>query len=144
MLAAVLWGGMPAQVVAGHDRDDRPPRHLTGKATWYGNPRVYGAPALSWYSYSGGRAKYHQDGGPYRYYAAAGPALRRLKPFDWGWEPYSVTVRSVKTGKAITVWIVDTCGCVGGGIIDLAPAAFRALGLPLSRGVMKVELTIGN
>jgi len=116
---------------------DRPPMHVIGKATWYDASRNY-----AWYTHGGGRAKYHQEGAPYKYYGAAGPKLRALKPFDWGDRPYPVFIRSFLTGKVITVWVVDTCACIGGGIIDLAPAVWKKLGVPLGRGIMKIEMTI--
>ena len=49
-----------------------------------------------------------------------------------------VTVRHA--GRAVTVRIVDVCGCAGARVIDLTTGAFRRLA-PLSRGVIPVTLT---
>ena len=51
-----------------------------------------------------------------------------------------VTVRHA--GKAVTVRIVDVCGCAGARVIDLTSGAFRRLA-PLSRGVIPVTLSAG-
>ena len=51
-----------------------------------------------------------------------------------------VTVRHA--GRAVTVRIVDVCGCTGARVIDLTTGAFRRLA-PLSRGVIPVTLSAG-
>lgn len=118
------------------------PLILEGRATWY-DARKNGA----WFTERPrpGAAGRNQEGAPYRFYAAAGPALRAARDFRWGKEPYEVILRNPKTGKEITVTVVDWCQCYGGEtgnerLIDLAPDAFKALGMPLSRGVQRVEL----
>jgi hypothetical protein len=48
----------------------------------------------------------------------------------------------------VLVWVVDYCECEGRRIkgderlIDLAPEVWDALGVPKSRGVMKITLAI--
>ena len=51
-------------------------------------------------------------------------------------------VSNEKTGVAIIAWVVDTCACVGGSIIDLSPEAFTALGVGLKMGIQKVRVTV--
>jgi hypothetical protein len=118
------------------------PLVLTGRATWY-DARKNDA----WFTERPrpGAEGRNQDGAPYRYYAAAGPALREARDFRWGKEPYEVILRNPATGREITVTVVDWCQCHGGEagnerLIDLAPAAFKALGVPLARGVQRIEL----
>jgi hypothetical protein len=115
---------------------------ITGRATYYDASRN-GA----WYTRKprAGSEKYHQEGSPYPFYGAASPALRELRPFRWGDEPYRVIVSNLKTHTAIVVWIVDECACVGGGVIDLSPLAWKTLGegkIPFSRGVQDVRVEI--
>jgi len=82
----------------------------------------------------------------YQFYAAAGPALRALKDFRWGKKPYRIIVENLKNGKAIVAWVVDWCQCRGQKnnekLVDLSPAAFVALGVPLGNGVQKVRVTV--
>lgn len=114
---------------------------LTGFATFYDASKNF-----AWYTQAVRKnaAKYHQDGAPYVYYAAASPQLRALRMFKWGWEPYRVIVSNPKTGIAIVAWVVDECACVGGSLIDLAPIAWREIagGAPLSRGVQPVVVEV--
>jgi hypothetical protein len=84
---------------------------------------------MSWYDATRNWAWYTQGKNPYIYYAAAGPELRKVKDFRWGWEPYRIRITSTKTGKSIIAWIVDECICTK--LVDVAPAAFKALGLRL-------------
>jgi hypothetical protein len=83
-----------------------------------------------------------------KFYGAAGPDLRREKTHEWR-NKYRVIVSSKITGRAVIVWIVDYCECRGGDkkpgndrLIDLAPAVWDALGVPLGRGVMPVTIEI--
>ncbi len=82
----------------------------------------------------------------YQFYAAAGPALRKIRDFRWGKKPYRVIVENLKNGKAIVAWVVDWCQCRGQTnnekLVDLSPAAFVALGVPLGNGVQKVRVTV--
>lgn len=84
---------------------------------------------MSWYDASRNWAWYTRGENPYIYYAAAGPELRKVKDFRWGWEPYRIRITSTKTGKSIIAWIVDECICTK--LVDVAPVAFKALGLRL-------------
>lgn len=117
---------------------------IKGRATWYDASRNN-----AWFTEKPrvNAADRNQDGAPYEFYAAAGPALRALKPFKWGKKPYQVIVENVRNGRAIIATVVDVCQCREGKnekLIDLAPEAFLALvgdgGLGV--GVMKVRVTI--
>ena len=114
---------------------------LTGFATFYDASKNF-----AWYTQPVRKnaAKYHQDGAPFIYYAAASPQLRAVRMFKWGREPYRVIVSNPNTGISIVAWVVDTCACVGGSLIDLAPVAWKALagGAPLSRGVQPVVVEV--
>ena len=123
--------------VAAATTEPEPAREVRGVASWYGNPRVYGAPAIAWYT------RTTRYGAPITFYAAAGPALRDLlgdaNPYH---EHYPVTVTNPRTGISIPVVVTDWCGCSSGSdrekLIDLSPAAFKALGIPLTRGIQPV------
>lgn len=88
----------------------------------------------------------------YRFYAAAGPKLRKLCgkrcDFKWGKPPYRVIVSNRANDRAIVVWVVDWCQCNAGPnekLIDLAPEAWQALAgpeTPMSRGVLKVRVEV--
>lgn len=115
---------------------------ISGRATYYDASRNF-----AWYTQESraGAAKYNQEGSPYPFYGAASPALRKLRAFTWGDEPYRVIVSNTKTNVAIVVWIVDECACVGGSVIDLSPLAWKTLGegkIPFSRGVQDVRVEI--
>jgi hypothetical protein len=114
---------------------------LTGFATFYDASKNF-----AWYTQPVRKnaAKYNQDGAPYVYYAAASPQLRAVRKFKWGSEPYRVMITNPKTGISIVAWVVDTCACVGGSLIDLAPVAWKAIagGAPLSRGVQPVIVEV--
>lgn len=119
-----------------------PPPSVAGIASWYGNPRRYGEPAIAWYT------RTSPWGDPVEFYAAAGPALRRFlgdpNPYH---EHYPVTITNHATGRTIEAVVVDWCGCNTSKrekLIDLSPAAFEALGVPLSRGIQEVEVTLGH
>lgn len=122
-----------------------PSWELKGIATWYDATRN-GA----WFTQAPrpGAAKRNQDGAPYAFYAAASPALRALAPFKWGAEPYAVRITNTRNGRSIIAWVVDECGCKGRAadpsdnpVVDLSPAAFTALGIPLGRGIQAVTIT---
>ena len=114
---------------------------LTGFATFYDATRNH-----AWYTQAARKnaAKYHQDGAPFPYYAAASPRLRALRMFKWGSEPYRVIVSNPNTRIAIVAWVVDECGCVGGSLIDLAPAAWKELagGASFGRGIQPVIVEV--
>ena len=91
-------------------------------------------------------AWYTRGDKPTLFYAAAGPALRKIKDFRWGKKPYRIIVENLKNGRAIVAWVVDWCQCRGQTnnekLVDLSPAAFVALGVPLGNGVQKVRVTV--
>ena len=61
-------------------------------------------------------------------------------------KPVAIAIRSLVTDKWVVVYIVDWCSCNGTSkrgderLIDLAPAVWRELGVPLGRGVMPIEI----
>ena len=105
---------------------------VAGKATWFDAQR------------DGQSTWYVREG--YQFYAAAGPALRKIKDFRWGKKPYRIIVENLKNGKAIVAWVLDWCQCRGQTgnekLVDLSPAAFAALGVPLGNGVQRVRVTV--
>jgi len=44
-------------------------------------------------------------------------------------------------GRSVRVILIDWCRCDGGRLIDLYTDVWAALGVPLSQGVMKVEVS---
>lgn len=106
--------------------------HVNGIATWFDAERKGQS---TWYTRAG-----------ITNYAAAGPALRNVKHFAWGVEPYQVEITVLKTGRTALVWVVDWCQCSKGEdderLIDLAPAVWDLLGVDLSRGVMDVNVEV--
>jgi hypothetical protein len=107
---------------------------LSGRATWFDAER------------GGQSAWYTREG--IDFYAAAGPALRRERDHRWLGR-YRALVSSDATGRAVLVWIVDFCECRGGDkkpgndrLVDLSPAVWHALGVPLSRGVTRVTVKL--
>lgn len=119
---------------------DAPPvrKPLIGRATWYDATKNN-----AWYTQP------NKWGKAVKLYAAAGPALRRVIGHKYMRKPYAIWVKSKKTGIEVRVWVVDWCGCWGRKkdpldtrLIDLAPAVWEKLGVPLGQGVMKVEIRI--
>jgi hypothetical protein len=107
---------------------------LNGSATWFDAER--GAQS-SWYTRAG-----------IEYYGAAGSELRSIKQHYWR-TSWPVMITSKLTGKSVVVHVVDICTCYGvrsnpndNRLIDLAPAVWAALGVPLSAGVMQIELRV--
>ena len=100
----------------------------------------------TFYDATKNNAWYTRGDKPTLFYAAAGPALRQIKDFRWGKKPYRIIVENLKNGKAIVAWVVDWCQCRGQTnnekLVDLSPAAFEALGVPLRNGVQKVRVTV--
>lgn len=113
---------------------------IVGIASWYGNPRKWGEPTVAWYTRE---TKY---GDPVVFYAAAGPKLRDFlgdpNPYL---EHYPLLITNAKNGRTILIVVVDWCSCSKGKkgekLVDLSPAAFLALGVPLSRGIQKVYIS---
>jgi hypothetical protein len=100
----------------------------------------------TWFDATKNSAWYTRGDKPTLFYAAAGPALRKIKDFRWGKKPYRIIVENIANGKAIVAWVVDWCQCRGQTnnekLVDLAPAAFVALGVSLERGVQRVKVTV--
>lgn len=46
------------------------------------------------------------------------------------------------TTTCVTVPVVTQCGCPGAAIVDLSPPAFRALGVSLSVGLVRVTVEV--
>ena len=118
---------------------------LVGIATWYDASRNN-----AWYT------RKSAWGSSVKFYAAAGPSFRallsrlagqklRMGVGYWrtlakaGTRPEFI-LTSPRTGMSITVVITDTCTCTR--MIDLSPAAFVALGLPIGVGINKVEVRL--
>ena len=117
---------------------------LKGIATWYDATKNN-----AWYTRKNGGSAKNQQGGPYRFYGAAGPELRKYRNFTYASKPYTVLITSVATGRSVLVWVVDWCSCNGRvkvdgdeRLIDLAPEVWDALGVSKSRGIMKIKLAI--
>ena len=115
---------------------DQPPTPLAfvGTATWYDAAR---GPYSAWYTRAG-----------IEYYGAIGAAVRKVKQHYWrtSWE---VRITSLITKRSVVVQVVDECTCYGvrkvegdERLIDLAPAIWQALGVPLGRGVMPIVLEV--
>lgn len=107
---------------------------IRGRATWFDAER------------DGQSAWYTRDG--LHMYGAAGPALRKIIRHKWG-NRYRVIVTSKQTGIGVVVWVVDFCECRGGDddksndrLIDLAPAVWDAMGVPLWKGVTGVTIEV--
>jgi hypothetical protein len=113
---------------------------IVGVATWYGNPSKWGEPTVAWYT------RKTLLGDPVVFYAAAGPKLRDFlgdsNPYH---EHYSLLITNAKNGRTILIVVVDWCSCLSGRpgerLVDLSPAAFLALGVPLSIGIQKVSIS---
>ena len=111
---------------------------VKGKATWFDAQR-------------GGQSTWYVREG-YKFYAAAGPKLRKLCgkkcDFKWGKPPYRIIVTNLASGRSIVAWVVDWCQCREGKnekLVDLSPEAWRAVAgpdTPLSRGVLKVKVEV--
>lgn len=112
------------------------PVQVVGVASWYDATKNH-----AWYT------RTTKLGEPVVFYGAAGPKLREALGDDNPYhEHYPVTITNPRTGITIQVIVVDWCSCSEGRkgekIIDLAPAAFKALGVNLHRGIQKVIITL--
>lgn len=144
VIACAIPGVEPQKLAYDGPRDrwylDAPSvrKPLIGRATWYDATKNN-----AWYT------RPNKWGKAVKLYAAAGPALRRVIGHKYMRKPYAIWVKSKKTGIEVKVWVVDWCGCWGRKndpldtrLIDLAPAVWEKLGVPLGQGVMKVEIRI--
>lgn len=107
---------------------------LEGRATWYDANRN---DQSAWYTREG-----------VEFYGAAGPALRAIVKHEWRGS-YRVIITAQKTQRSVVVNVVDYCECLGGDndarndrLIDLAPAVWDALNVPLEIGVMRVSIEL--
>lgn len=105
---------------------------ISGIATWFDATRNG---QTSWYTRKG-----------IIFYAAAGPALRKaLGGYRWR-QTFQIRITNPATGGYAVAIVADWCECSKGQkderVIDLSPALFAALGVPLSRGVQRVEIEI--
>lgn len=116
------------------DQPATPVGVFAGTATWYDAAR---GPHSAWYTRAG-----------VEYYGAIGATIRAYKQHYWrtSWE---VRITSLITGRSIVVQVVDECTCYGvrktagdERLIDLAPAVWQAMGVPLGRGVMPIVLEV--
>jgi rare lipoprotein A (peptidoglycan hydrolase) len=119
-VTAILLAGMLHAPVHPEVRQEPKPapviRHAQrGTATWY-----CGAICTRGY--------------PSGLYAAAGSELR---VGDWRGRRVRVTA----AGRSVVVTLVDTCQCSGRRIIDLYSDVWARLGVPLSRGVVRVTVS---
>lgn len=143
-------------------------RRLVGIASWYDSHSWYTgysswviasrkgcAAHPEWHCYIKGGVGYVRPYRGSRHYAAPGPKLQELirtmypKWATYHRTPITATITNPKTGKSMEVILADTCWCWSGTkdtsddkIIDLSPEVFRALGVPLSRGIQKVIVEI--
>lgn len=102
---------------------------VVGVASWYDAKRNGQS---TWYTRAG-----------VKYYAAAGPALRKVKNFRYGMNPYPIKITNLKTGRSVVALVVDWCECPAKNrIVDLAPAVFKELGVDLSVGLQKVSIEV--
>lgn len=107
---------------------------FNGTATWFDAER---GTRSTWYTRSG-----------IKHYGAIGALIRSLKQHYWR-TSWDVRITSHLTGKSVIVQVVDECTCWGvrsdptdDPLIDLSPAVWDALGVPLSRGVMPITLEV--
>lgn len=109
--------------------EPEPTKAIVGVASWFDAKR---AGQSTWYSRAG-----------VKYYAAAGPALRAVKNFRYGMNPYPIRITNLKTGRSVVALVVDWCECPAKNrIVDLAPALFKELGVDLSVGLQKVSIEV--
>ena len=116
------------------DQPAVPEGYFVGTATWFDAER---GNQTAWYTRAG-----------MTLYGAIGADVRAYKQHYWR-TSWDVRITSLLTGKSVIVHVVDECTCYGvrrdptdQRLIDLSPAAWAALGVPLSRGVMPITLEV--
>ena len=116
------------------DQPAVPEGYFVGTATWFDAER---GNQTSWYTRAG-----------ITLYGAIGADVRAYKQHYWR-TSWDVKIKSLITGKSVIVHVVDECTCYGvrrdpndQRLIDLSPAAWDVLGVPLSRGVMPITLEV--
>jgi hypothetical protein len=137
---------VPASVPSPSPFVDRDPIPMASPEEVAVNPTLHGIATHYDAERNGQTAWYTREG--IEFYGAAGPELRREKAHEWR-NRYRVIVTSKLTGISVIVHVVDFCECRGGDkkpgndrLIDLAPAVWDALGVPLYLGVTKVKIEI--
>jgi hypothetical protein len=116
------------------DQPAVPEGYFVGTATWFDATR---GNQTAWYTRAG-----------MTLYGAIGADVRAYKQHYWR-TSWDVRITSLLTGKSVIVHVVDECTCYGvrrdptdQRLIDLSPAAWAAVGVPLSRGVMPITLEV--
>lgn len=111
---------------------------FNGIATWYDATKNN-----AWYT------RENKWGESIELYAAAGPALRKRMGHSYMAKPYPLDITSSYSGKTVRVWVTDFCACGGKAkdpndtrLIDLSPAVWDALGVPLGLGVTRVTIEV--
>jgi rare lipoprotein A (peptidoglycan hydrolase) len=116
------------------DQPAVPAGYFVGTATWYDAARPHHS---SWYTREG-----------ITIYGAIGATLRAYKThyYRTSWD---VKITSLWTDRSVVVHVVDECSCYGvrgvkgdEPLIDLSPATWWALGVPLKYGVMPITLEV--
>jgi hypothetical protein len=113
------------------------PDPQVGKATWYGaTSRNKG------YQFCYGGYRYTCT--PYRTLAQGGwedevVNYCAVPGFKYHETPFWVMLTELKSGKTALCKVRDSCGCVGGGIIDLSPVVFLKFA-KLGVGVIRVKI----
>ena len=100
----------------------------------------------SYYDATKNNAWYTRGAWDLDHYAAAGPALRKLKKFKWR-QPYEVFVYNPETRRGTVVMVVDWCQCSKGEksekLIDLSPKLWQWLcDCSLGLGIQRVRVTV--
>ena len=100
----------------------------------------------SYYDATRNNAWYTRGSWDLEFYAAAGPALRKLKPFKWR-QPYQIWIYNPKTQRGMQVWVVDWCQCSKGKksekLVDLSPKLWQWLcNCHPSRGIQQVQVRV--
>ena len=116
------------------DQPGVPEGYFVGTATWFDAER---GNQTAWYTRAG-----------ITLYGAIGADVRAYKQHYWR-TSWDVKITSLITGKSVIVHVVDECTCYGvrrnpndQRLIDLSPATWAAVGVPLSRGVMPITLEV--
>lgn len=116
------------------DQPAVPEGYFVGTATWFDAER---GNQTAWYTRAG-----------ITLYGAIGADVRAYRQHYWR-TSWDVKITSLLTGKSVIVHVVDECTCYGvrkvvgdEPLIDLAPAVWRRLGVPLGVGVMPITLEV--
>lgn len=125
----------PATVVPSRAASSQSLRVPTNRATRMVSGGLRGT--ASWYCLVGRSActrGYAASG----LYAAAGPAIRAALG---DWRGRYVTVAAQGTRAAVVIQLIDWCSCPNGRVLDLYASVWQGLGVPLSAGLVDVEVS---